>query len=66
MSSGRPSESPLALPQDTGASSGPVFHPRCGQLVTLSQGNRTASRSHATQVIAIVTIITLHYCWYAI
>ena len=28
----------------------PVFHPRCGQLVSLSQGNKTASRSHATQV----------------
>ena len=29
--------------------SGPVFHPRCGQLVSLSQAHRTASRSHATQ-----------------
>ena len=27
----------------------PVFHPRCGQLVSLSKDNRTASRSHATQ-----------------
>ena len=31
-------------------SSAPVFHPRCGQLVTLSQASRTASRTHATQV----------------
>ena len=29
--------------------SAPVFHPRCGQLVSLSKDNRTASRSHATQ-----------------
>ena len=27
-----------------------VFHLRCGQLVSLSQAGRTASRSHATQV----------------
>lgn len=27
----------------------PTFHSRCGQLVTLSSGNRTASRTHATQ-----------------
>ena len=30
--------------------SAPMFHPRCGQLVTLSQQSRTASRTHATQV----------------
>merc|ERR550532_3669697 len=47
--SGRPSESPLALLQDATGTSGPVFHSRCGQLVTLSKDNRTASRSHATQ-----------------
>ena len=37
---------------------GPVFHPRCGQLVSLTQGNRTASRSHATQVLTILHMIT--------
>ena len=31
-------------------SQAPVFHGRSGQLVTLSQAGRTASRSHATQV----------------
>ena len=28
----------------------PSFHQRCGQLVTLSSGWRTAARTHATQV----------------
>lgn len=27
----------------------PTFHPKCGQLVTLSASRRTATRSHAAQ-----------------
>ena len=34
-------------------SQAPVFHGRSGQLVTLSQAGRTASRSHATQVLRL-------------
>ena len=36
----------------------PVFHPRCGQLVSLSKANRTASRSHATQVWSLTSLLT--------
>ena len=57
--------------EDEGVSSlpPPVFHPRCGQLVSLSQGNRTASRSHATQVKSLTSLcwtgleVFIYLCW---
>ena len=37
----------MASNEDQGVST--CFHPKCGQLVVLSQCGRTASRSHANQ-----------------
>ena len=47
MTGGATSNMESSLVSDSQA---PVFHGRSGQLVTLSQAGRTASRSHATQV----------------